>query len=57
MSILLQILERSPFIAFLEVNSLQKPEFFENAITFARSKIPNIKFGMQTNGVLLNQNI
>jgi len=34
---------------------LRKPEFFSQAIPIAKSIIPNIKFGMQSNGTLLRQ--
>lgn len=50
------VIDHDPFIALHGGEPLlQKPEFFDEAICFARSVIPQIKFGMQTNGVLLNQ--
>ena len=44
-----------PFISFHGGEPLLRPpEFFDEAMTLAREIIPDVRFGMQTNGTLLN---
>ena len=48
-------LRERPFISFHGGEPLlRSPEFFDDAMTFARQIVPQVEFGMQTNGTLLN---
>ena len=48
-------LNEQPFISFHGGEPLlRSPEFFDAAMTLARELIPDVRFGMQTNGTLLN---
>lgn len=45
-----------PFISFHGGEPLmQSPQFFDDAMTLARQYIPTVRFGLQTNAILLNQ--
>jgi uncharacterized protein len=45
-----------PFISFHGGEPLQRsPEFFRDAMRMARAILPDVGFGMQTNGILLNE--
>lgn len=47
-------LKTEPFISFHGGEPLlRSPEFFDEAMTIARKILPNVRFGMQTNGMLL----
>jgi uncharacterized protein len=49
--------ETWPFISFHGGEPLlQSPSYFDALMTIARNLIPNVKFGMQSNGILLTQN-